>query len=123
MLVDDFESTKITVDKDKLLKALRRNRTTHVEEFDEAERGYRTATEKELRKMLADVLDGRPFRSSTDLVAPVSHEKDYDVAIDMLEWSTASQVVVSAGQFRQYVRDEWDWKKSFKTSTARYVGG
>ena len=122
MLTDNFEDAKITVEKTKLLEALRANRTRHVAEAAEAEKGFRRALEAELRKMLADVLEGRAARTSTDLKAPVSHERDYDVAIDMLEWSTATSIVVSSSQFRMYVRDEWDWKSTFKMSTERYAG-
>lgn len=120
----------VRVEKDKLLETLRQNRETHVTDFNEAVVGYRVELEKsindtffkleELKKTDDDGL--LTFSSRLNLVIPETHEEDYDVAIEMLEWSTDEHVDLSQHDFKCFVRDEWSWKEQFAMTSARYKG-
>jgi len=55
--------------------------------------------------------------------SPVSHEKEYSVAIRGLELSTAEFVFLDAGDFSRYVLDEWDWKTSFAANNSVLFSG
>lgn len=121
-MIDDFETTKVTVNKALLLEALRKNRSAHRKELVLATAEYRKQSRAQAEAMLAEIDAGKPVRDSTGLKAPTSHVKDYDVVIEMLEWSTAQEITISQTQFRQFVRDEWDWMRVFKNETSRYLG-
>ena len=54
---------------------------------------------------------------------PVSHEKDYTVAIRGLELSTAEFVYVDQSNFSKYVLDEWDWKADFSSNNTVLFSG
>ena len=54
---------------------------------------------------------------------PVSHEKDYDVAIRGLELSTAEYVFLDHANFQQYVLDEWNWKADFSNNNSVLFSG
>ncbi len=123
-MVDDFDNSgmgsKVSVKKDELLAAIRKNREGHREEFLEAQKWYRVEVIEQLDRMLADARDGKELRVTVNLVAPQEHTKDYDRVIRMLEMSTADTITVGEQQFAQYVLDEWGWMQAFKTSTSTY---
>jgi hypothetical protein len=54
---------------------------------------------------------------------PVSHEKEYTVAIRGLELSTAEFVFLNQGDFSRYVLDEWDWKAEFSLNNSITLSG
>jgi hypothetical protein len=122
MMVDEFGESKVTVKKNELLAAIRKNRDGHRAEFETAQKGYRTAVIAELDTMLKDACKGRKIRRAIELVEPQDHTKDYDRVIRMLEMSTATEIVITEKQFSQYVLDEWGWMANFKGSTSRYLG-
>ena len=54
---------------------------------------------------------------------PVSHEKDYDIAIRAMELSTAEFVYLEMGDFMKYVQDEWEWKNEFNSNNLTLING
>ena len=115
----------VKVKKAKLLDTLRQNRDKHVEDFKDACTGYREAVEKNVKELLktvkkADSDTVLDLELYINLSKPVSHKKDYDIAISMLEWSVDEFVNLDQREFRQYVNDEWDWKETFAASTSFY---
>jgi formylmethanofuran dehydrogenase subunit B len=119
-MMNDFGDSKVTIKKPELLAAIIKNRAAHQAEYEEAEVGYRAAAIKALSSMLKEAKAGGTIRKTLDLVEPVSHTKDYDRVIRMLEMSTADEVSITETQFSQYVLDEWAWTALFKVSNARY---
>ena len=95
MMVDEFGESKVTVKKDELLEAIRKNRDGHRTEFERAQAGYRTAVIEELDRMLRDAREGRRIRRAIELVEPQDHTKDYDRVVRMLEMSTATEIVIT----------------------------
>ena len=45
----------------------------------------------------------------------------YQQAIEMLEWTTSDSIELSKREFEEYVRNNWSWKESFKTSNMTYM--
>jgi hypothetical protein len=121
MLIDDLNSSEITVKKDELLSAIRKNRESHRGIFLKAQDGYRAAVIEELDRWLADARAGRQIKRSLALVEPEEHTKDYDRIIRMLEMSQAETIKISERQFSQYVLDEWGWSASFTASNSAYT--
>jgi uncharacterized short protein YbdD (DUF466 family) len=121
-MLDDFGGSKVTIEKANLLKEIKANRKSHEEEYQQAHIGYRAKSIDKLILMLADAKAGRPFKTTTEFIEPVSHLKDYDRVIKMLEMSTADSIVITENQFSQYVQDEWAWSSQFKTVSTSYRG-
>lgn len=121
-MLNDFGESKVTVQKEELLTAIRKNRDTHRASFLEAQKGYRDTVIKALDQTLAEAREGQRFilERITALIMPQEHTSDYDRVIRMLEMSVADQVTVTEQQFSQYVLDDWGWKKQFVTTNARY---
>jgi hypothetical protein len=121
-MLNDFGESKVTVKKEELLNAIRKNRETHRESFLKAQKGYRETVIKALDQTLAEAREGQRFvlERITALVMPQEHTTDYDRVIKMLEMCVADEVTVTEQQFSQYVLDDWGWKKQFITTNARY---
>ena len=85
MALNDFGDSKVTIKKFELLVAIIKNRDIHQSEYEAAAIGYRKAAIKSLASMLKEAKAGGTIRKALDLVEPVSHTKDYDRMIRMLE--------------------------------------
>lgn len=110
----------ITVDKGPLLATLRKNRDAHRAIFEEALEGYRKKAIEVFEDRLAQIKSGKGFQSYVSLAEPDDHTNDYDVAIAMIEMSVHDQIELDELSFRQFVRDEWQWKKQFLMTNSGY---
>lgn len=119
-MLNDFGESKVTIKKQSLLEVIRKNRSQHIEDFSSASSGYKDALVERLKKMLASAKAGKMVEQSVGLIPPVSHEKEYDVVIRMLEMSTADEISITQAQFTQYVMDDWNWKQNFTTTNRLY---
>lgn len=115
----------IRVEKQKLLDALHKNKDKHVLEYTESLKGYREEVLKKLSNKVKEIkktedkeLPGVNLYLS--LAVPESHEGEYKVAIDMLEWSIDSHVDLTQQDFKSYILDEWSWKESFTRTAMMY---
>jgi len=114
----------VTVKKEVLLEKLIENRAKHIEELGEAMAGWVKAAIKELQDEI-DCLKKDPSDGDLhfNLSKPVSHEKNYDIAISMLEMEVNDTVEIEVDEFQKYVNDEWDWSQSFKHLSSFYTSG
>lgn len=113
---------KVTVEKDKLLAALRDNREQHECEYDEARAKYRQEAIKAMEKNLVHAREGGKVETYIRLPEPQSFVASYDKAIAMVEWQVGDTVELSQSQFQQYVLGEWEWKAEFAATTGTYLG-
>jgi hypothetical protein len=121
MMLDNGEKA-IRVKRAELLEALRKNRDTHKDTFEQATVGYRKRAIEELDSSLADAKAGKKIRRSIGLVEPMNQTKDYDRVIRMLEMTVDDVVTIGATEFQQYVMDDWSWKEQFTASNSAYLG-
>lgn len=105
---------------EKLLAALRANRTTHIAEYNEAMVGYREKATAELTELLRKVAAGEQIDRTLMTVAPTSHETDYDTAIKMIDMGEDAVIELTMEEFNQYVEDNWDWKRAFQFVNSTY---
>jgi hypothetical protein len=115
----------IKVNKQELLGIIKENREKHKKEFVEAIQAYRVNAADTMKKELEKIISGEKFQTFFNLQKPESHEKEYDVAIKMLEMSVDDIVEISYNEFNELVNDEWDWKRNFRSSymsNSYYVG-
>lgn len=122
-MLNEHGKSQITVLKANLLEKIKENRAKHAATVLLANQKYREATINKLTSMLQDASSGKAIRNSTCLKPPEDYTNNYDVVIEMLEMTISSEIQISESQFRQYVRDEWDWKHQWEVTTASYIGG
>ena len=110
----------ITVDKEDLLATLRDNRQQHREIFERAQVVYREKVIEELDRALDDAKNGRKIIRHIALPEPEDHTKDFDTAIQMLEWDTAETVTLDRRDFARFVQNRWEWDQTFRQNTVGY---
>lgn len=115
----------ITVEKARLLEALKNNKKTHVDDFNLAWEGFMKQAQmnvEELLKALKKAPRGQAPQLYIGLEAPRNHEHDYQRAIEMCDWETGDQIDLTEEEFQQFVQDDWNWKHQFNTSNQLYTG-
>jgi len=108
---------QITVERQKLLDHLKRNRETHLAMHNEAMEGYCINAKKCLNNMQQE-LEENPTKFDhnkylKELERPKFYGQQYNRAISMLEWSTEEKITINHNQFDSWIRDKWGWKKEW----------
>lgn len=109
-----------TVEKARLLKALKANMARHQQIVQEARDGYIEQAREALEKRLEQLRTGELVSLAFHLAPPADYTEVYENSIAMLEWNTADTVELEADEFRQLVRDEWDWTEKFLAGNSPY---
>lgn len=117
----DENQFRVTVKTAELLKTLRSNRSKHEKDYENAKKGFRILLVKELEKKLQAAKDGKKVALSFNNQKPDSHLGDYDDVIGMLELSEDPTLSITHGQYKQYVKDDWSWKRNWSTSNVMYL--
>jgi hypothetical protein len=112
---------EVRLDKKVLIAKLTENRDNHRAVFIEALEGYHKAVVKALETQLADAKAGRKYQPNVALPVPQDHTADYNQALDLLQMSLDDELVLTAREFSQYVRDDWGWKPDFITTASSYT--
>lgn len=114
-----------TYDKGTLIERIVTNRSNHRTTFDEGMAGYAKEVLNRAEEITSRVRAGDSnvygaLWELAQLPRPEDHTKDYDGVIDMLQFSTDTEVVLTHGDFLRYVRDDWPWKAAFAETTSNY---
>jgi len=112
----------VTCDTAKVLDILKENRETHRKMVHEARKGFVEEAHKMLKDSLKKLKAGKLRRLSLSLQPPEDHTTEYDTAITMLELHTKENIVLTAGDVRRYIEDEWSWTRGFLLSNRRFSG-
>lgn len=106
---------------------LKDNRRDHIKEYKKAKKGYRKAVRAALKKHLAIVeskdWDFDRFQIALHMPKPTSWEKDYDRAIEQLQWAldAGEQVVeLDSSDFNRFILNDWEWQQQFAGTTTMY---
>lgn len=127
------------------LAKVQENHRKHVEDYREAFELYKVEVaaqlernkanfEKESADLLervlgADLSKGQPavgavlpayILSFGHLKVPVSHAKDYEQVIMMLEMEVEDLIELDSDQFACFIMDDWDWKAEFRNTSEFY---
>lgn len=113
---------EVRIDKGQLAKVLHDNRAAHRGVYEKAFDGYTKAAIRFFEKQLALAREGERFQPFFQEPMPEDHTADYDTVIEMLNMSEDDVITLTQGEFRQYVKDEWGWKREFLATSANYVG-
>jgi DNA polymerase III delta prime subunit len=113
----------VSVDRVKLIAKLKENLEIHLKDYAEAKTGYRIKLKQDLENALAN-FDGSSHNELTKIsvqnVPPRSYEKEYEEAIQMLEWSEDDKITLDNTLFKQYVQNEWTWTGQFDVMATTY---
>lgn len=110
----------VRVNKDELLKRIKKNRADHRQIYEEAMDGWKKAVIDELEKMHADALKGKDFRLAVRLERPEDHTDEYDTIIELLEMSLDDELELPYNEFANYALDKWGWQGRFLSMSASY---
>lgn len=108
----------VKINKDKLKTILVENKKKHEEAYKEAVEGYNETVESSLRTLLTQAETATVTRSDimrvvNRLAEPTDHSKEYETAIEMVDLNEEDQIVLDQEDFRQYIQDDWHWKREF----------
>jgi len=110
----------VKIAKNELLKIIRENHAIHKKDVDDAITGYRMEVTEKLEEALAQAKEGTKFVTNLNLIEPISHVKDYEKIIRMLELSVDDEIVLNNQEFTMYVLDEWAWKEQARFINSSY---
>ncbi len=119
--------SNIKVSKSKLLEQVDINREKHLVDFEEADKAYKLAVVEFLQKALKSAKNGDFESLRADYQhfpsKPTNHVEDYDTLIKKLEMSLDEEFTLSDDEFRQFVLDNWSWKRHFEAVSMAYKSG
>jgi hypothetical protein len=104
-----------------LLGSLEKSRAQHVKDYAKAKKGWQKLLHTELTNKLLALENGGKLSLHIENQKPESHLDEYDEAIEMLSYAANPTIVLTTQQFRQFVKDDWDWKRHWVASTSTYI--
>lgn len=107
---------KVTVNTANLLATLKANRAKHEKNYKLAKEGFRILLIKELEKKLKQAIDGKKVELSFKNQKPTNCLNDYDDVIGMIELSQDEEMIIDHEQYKQYIKNEWDWTAQWLNS-------
>lgn len=111
----------VRVKRETVLERLRANRDAHRSLFEEAIEGWHKEVLRVLDEQMKRAKANKRHVPQVYLPQPQDHTAEYDQAIEMLEMSLDDELELTAREFAQYVRDDWQWRNDFITSSASYA--
>lgn len=113
---------KVTVSTKELLETLIANKGAHIESYKKALANWRLDLLAKLQSFTSRITAGESRFNLTLDPAPVSMEKDYELAIAMVSWNKNDTMILDQQQFNAFVRDDWEWKQSWSLTNSKYLG-
>lgn len=114
-----------TVNRDKLLETLKKNRAKHAKEYERAMKNWLKRCRASLKHRLG-WLDRPKFKAErydldfSELPKPVNYIKAYDQAIAQVEWEEEETIKLTEQDFKMFILDQWNWTEDFMTTTSAY---
>lgn len=111
--------------REEILASIRSNQERHLEQLAEALDAWRGEFTEALEAEIARLTELHQQAKSGELrprdmphdqlgvQSPQSHERDYEVAIRMLEMASTESVALAETDFARFVLDQWDWRDRF----------
>jgi len=116
-------------DKTTLARKLETNRAQHFQDYREALGTYHRKLKEELECKIVELAMApgnpgfpTPVSGHSRLAVPEEHLEDYDRMLSMLALTTQTEIELTEHQYREYILDEWDWRRSFVSNTLSYKG-
>lgn len=144
----DQEKRTVEVNRLSLVRTLETNLKSHIAAYKAAVKGYRDAAMEKLRhereraaeklekqmelalSTINDFDEDNPTDTpdyltlvrevSIRMEVPRNYAAEYEAAIDMAKWDVRETLELTHAEFQCFVRDKWDWKRSFLEVTGMY---
>lgn len=115
---------KIKVSKQRLIDSIIENRVKHSNEFSEAHYNWKVKVREAFAKKMQEIEEDNweDLNCTAYLPKPQHHLKDYDLALQMLDFSVDDEIEIEQHEFNQYVMDDWAWKAGFALTNSSYLG-
>ncbi len=101
---------QITINVNKLIDKLIKNREIHKKEIKKLNKNYRKIIIDTLSTRLRLIKEDGNINPALNIPRPEDHTEDYDIAIEMLRYETRDEVKIDRRQFENYVLDKWGRK-------------
>jgi hypothetical protein len=111
----------ITVNKTDLLTILTRNRDKHRTVFEDSLKGYKQRMIDILQDEIRQLERGRIPDIRILYSRPEDHTRDYNRVIGMLEMDKNPEFTLDETTYRQYVDDDWSWKRQWAKMSNTYA--
>lgn len=115
-----YGNRKIKVQKNELIKTIKKNKENHIVEYDKAVIAYKEEALVQLEKLIEEVNNGK-LDIKLNLITPVNNADNYDKILQMFEWEVDEIVELEQKEFIEYVQDETDFAVTAKLSNKMYV--
>ena len=110
---------QIEVKKEDLISKIKANKENHIKEYNEAVEAYKIEAKKQLKNQLKELANGS-LSVKVQLTSPVNQAEEYDKLITMFGWEIKDEVVLSQGEFNEYVLDETSFSIQAKFANSFY---
>lgn len=130
----DTSIKEVKVNREKLLETLKRNLETHKAAYQDALEGYYQEKDRKLAALHSATTEAnanstedtrrvvhKAYQAFSGLPKPSDHSESYELAIEIMQWETETEVTLSINDFQCYVRDKWNWKDQFRASVLNYA--
>jgi hypothetical protein len=110
----------VKIKKNDLIQAIKKNRETHIEDFNRAVEAYKIEAIKQLKNGIREAKNGS-LKVSLNLVTPIDRSAEYDKIIKIFEWEIANEVELTQKEFLEYVEDDNDYAKQALFCNSTYT--
>jgi hypothetical protein len=111
-------SFAVTIKKEEVIGILIENLEKHKKNYIDAVEGFYALAKHKLAEAMLNVTNRNCQNGvSVSLQHPVYFADSYETAIEMLQMSVDKNITLNRDLFVKFVKDEWEWKHSFATST------
>lgn len=119
---------KIKVEKTKLITALKQNKAKHIADYQVAVVNWKKELKTDIDSAQA-LLSNEEYGSFIDRTnnifkldpCPTSHKKEYESAIEMLEFCSDQEIELDVTQYNAFIKDQWHWRRHWEASNSKYL--
>lgn len=114
---------QIQIRKHVLSEKLHENLKKHVHEYAEALEAYKKAVvvyHDALAEMARNTPTSMPYYDPP--IKPSSYAHEYENAIEMLSYEAGDVVTITRENFKHFVQDDWQWKRTFTDTIGKNAG-
>lgn len=124
------EDQRLEFEKSYVLSKLKENERVHRETYEDALKNWHQKMLTDLRRLAREFKKATP-KDSLDInlynqlisenTQPRSYLTEYEIAIEWIENSVDEKILLTQSQFRQYIKDNWEWTDEFIVANAKYT--
>ena len=115
-----MHSKTVNVNRLKMIEAIKAGLALHTATYNEALEDFKQYALIEANKFRDAIAAGDFRKTGINLVAPTSHIKEYEEAIEIFEMSVDENINIDLDAFKAYFKNEWTWSRGFESTAMMY---